>query len=96
VAAQDQLGLCKLCSVWPFRTQMWRDCGDWMTDEFRGYPEFSHKTFAHVYEHATDGLLVWIRDSGTGTGVRWMYDLGRYVRHRSKAEGRWASTLQVV
>ena len=68
---------------------MWRDCGDWQTDEFRGYPEFSQQTFAHVYEHAADELLVWIRDNGTGTGVRWLHDLAQYVRHRSKAEGRF-------
>jgi len=67
---------------------MWRDCGVWMTDEFRGYPEFSQQTFAHVYEHASDELLAWIRDVGVRAGVRWLFDLGRYVRHRSVAEGR--------
>ena len=67
---------------------MWRDCGDWKTDDFRGYPEFSWQTFAHVYEHASNELLVWVRANGTGTGVRWLHDLARYVRHRSKAEGR--------
>jgi len=72
---------------------MWRDCGDWQTDEFRGYPEFSRKSFAHVYEHASDELLVWVRDNGTGTGVRWLHDLGCYVRHRSKAEGRFGTAL---
>tara|TARA_X000001036_G_scaffold125966_2_gene119302 strand:+ start:4319 stop:4597 length:279 start_codon:yes stop_codon:yes gene_type:complete len=68
---------------------MWRDCGVWQTGVFRGYPEFSQQTFAHVYEHASDELLVWVRDNGTGTGVRWLHDLGCYVRHRSKAEGRF-------
>ena len=72
---------------------MWRNCGDWKTDEFRGYPEFSQQTFAYVYEHASDELLTWVRDNGTGTGVRWLHDLGCYVRHRSKAEGRFSAAL---
>lgn len=72
---------------------MWRDCGDWKTDEFRGYPEFSCQTFAYVYEHASNELLEWVRDNGTGTGVRWLHDLGRYVRHRSTAEGRFTTAL---
>jgi len=77
--------------------QMWRDCGGWMTDELCGYPECSQQTFAHVYEHASDELLAWVRDIGTGTGagVRWLYDLGRYVRHRSKAEGRAIALPQI-
>ena len=72
---------------------MWRDCGDWQTDEFCGYPEFSRQSFAHVYEHASDELLVWVRDNDTRTGVRWLHDLGCDVRHHSKAEGRFATAL---
>jgi len=67
---------------------MWRNCGDWQTGEFRGFPEFSRQTFARVYERAPSELLAWVRRNGTGTGVRWAHDLGLYVRQRAKAEGR--------
>jgi len=70
------------------RSGMWRSCGEWQTDEFRGYPEFSKQSFAHVYEHASKELLVWVRDNGMNMGIRWLYDLALYVRHRSKAEAR--------
>ncbi len=67
---------------------MWRNCDDWRTGEFEGFPELSCQSFAHVYAHAPVELLVWVRDVGVLTGIRWLFDFAQYVRMRSKAEGR--------
>ena len=66
---------------------MWRDCGQWQTGTFGGFPELSQKSFAYAYEHAPPELLEWVRDEGPHAGIRWVLDFGHYVRHRSKAEG---------
>jgi len=67
---------------------MWRDCGQWQTGEFDGYPELSNQSFAHAYERAPDALLAWVKAVGRHAVVRWFWDFAHYVRHRSKAEGR--------
>jgi hypothetical protein len=67
---------------------MWRNCGNWQTGTFEGFPELSQQSFAHVYEHAPVELLAWVRSEGPLTGIRWLFDLAAYVRMRATAEGR--------
>ncbi len=65
---------------------MWRDCGDWQTGTFGGFPELSQQSFAYVYEHAPNELLAWVCSEGRGAGLRWLVDFAHYIRHRSCAE----------
>lgn len=73
------------------RAEMWRNCDNWQTGTFEGFPWLSQQTFAHAYENAPVELLSWVcTEGGVHTGIRWLFDFAHYTRMRAKAEGRAA------